>query len=321
MYWSFRHLVALIAVAVAFVGVALAYRISRALPEHFPAPASHTVESSLKAPDASFYDSMTPTPSPSVSSPANDQSIAAPSPQGPYISAESYLVGDVATGKVYLERNASEVLPVASMSKLITAIAATDTIRPTEKITITPEDYAVASDTSMISSGETFTMNELLYPMLLNSSNVAAEALASTKNRTKFLELMSSYAWEIGMSATFFADPSGLNPKNISTARDFFALAQYLYKNRPDILAITRTVASSTATTTDHGSHNFVSIHPFVSDPTFLGGKTGHTPEARDTMLTILNIAGQPIAVVVLSSDNRKADTDTLVELFKQASP
>jgi D-alanyl-D-alanine carboxypeptidase len=56
-----------------------------------------------------------------------------------------------------------------------------------------------------------------------------------------------------------------------------------------------------------------VSIHPFVKDPNFLGGKTGHTPEAKDTMLTILMIKGQPIAIIVLSSDDRKADTDYLL--------
>ena len=68
------------------------------------------------------------------------------------------------------------------------------------------------------------------------------------------------------------------------------------------------------ATTTEHGAHDFVSIHPFVNDPRFIGGKTGHTDEAADTMLTILNIGGQPIAFIVLGSNDRTKDTSLLVD-------
>ncbi len=171
----------------------------------------------------------------------------------------------------------------------------------------------MASDTSKLYAGEKFPVKDLLYPLLLNSSNVAAEALASSSDRTKFLELMSSYSWEVGMPSTFFADPSGIDPRNESTAKDFFALARYLYSSRPDLLAITRTVGLEVATTSDHGGHLFASIHPFVNDPGFIGGKTGHTPEAKDTLLTIMNIGDQPIAIVIIASDGRERDTRLLI--------
>jgi D-alanyl-D-alanine endopeptidase (penicillin-binding protein 7) len=163
-------------------------------------------------------------------------------------------------------------------------------------------------------------MHELLFPLLLNSSNVAAEALASTTNRSHFLELMSGYAWEVGMPSTYFADPSGLDPRNAASARDFFALAQYLYSSRPEILSITRTPYVAVATTTDHGAHEFKSIHPFVTDPRFIGGKTGRTPQAGDTMLTIMNIENKPIAIIVLGShyDGRAADTRILISRVEQ---
>ena len=90
-----------------------------------------------------------------------------------------------------------------------------------------------------------------------------------------------------------------------------FALARYIYKYRPDIFELTRTQKFSVATTTDHGAHAFFSIHPFVTDPRFVGGKTGHTDEAGDTMLTILHVAGHNLAFIVLGAGNGERTRDT----------
>ncbi len=234
------------------------------------------------------------------------------------ISARSYLVGNVRTGEIYLSNRPDVVLPVASMSKLVTAIAAIETIPMDREIYIDDMGPEVWPDSSKIGAGESFTTEELLYPLLLSSSNIAAEAMASSSGRIPFLELMSSYAWEVGMPKTFFADPSGLSSLNISTAKDFFALAKYLYGERQDILSLTRMPMAHTSSTSDHGSHEFISTHPFVNNPDFLGGKTGRTPEARETMLTIMSIKGEPIAFVILSSENRKADTEALIRKYQE---
>lgn len=232
------------------------------------------------------------------------------------VTAYAYVVGNVETGQIYLEHNSSAVLPVASMSKLVTAFVATNELDLDKVIEINETAAAAPPDKSGIKKGERFTVRELLQPLLLSSSNVAAEALLSSTDRTKFLELMSGYSWEIGMPSTYFADPSGVNPKNIASARDLFALAKYLYNSRSDILSITRTVGTDIGTTTEHDSHLFVSTHPFSADPRFLGGKTGRTPEAGDTMLTILKLANKPIAIVVLGSkyEGRAGDTKILAE-------
>ena len=232
------------------------------------------------------------------------------------ITAKAYLVGNVETGKIYFERNSAKQLPVASMSKLVTAIIATETLDPNSVIEITPSEAIAPPDGSGIGAGEKFTVKELLYPMLLNSSNIAAEAIASSSGRIKFMELMSSYAWEVGMPQAYFADPSGIDPHNQASAKDIFFLGQYLYKFRPDILAITRIANLNIATTSEHGTHNFTSIHPFVNDTRFIGGKTGRTKEAGETMLTILRINSQAIAFVVMGSEigARAGDTRLLIE-------
>ncbi len=248
-----------------------------------------------------------------ASSTDQDSSSKTPEIKKSPISAKAFLVGNVETGEIYMYRNMNAVLPVASMSKLITAVASIDQYSLSGTTTIS-EANLDRPDSVKYTSGEIFTVEEALQPLLISSSNIMAEALASTSNRAKFMELMSSYAWEIGMPATYFADPSGISPLNISSASDFFALAKYLYKLRPDILKITKMDKVIMSTTTEHGYHEIVSTHPFIYYPSYLGGKTGRTPQAKDTMLSILKIKDQPIAIIVLGSDNRKADSDYLIK-------
>ncbi|MFA6404883.1 MAG: hypothetical protein WCW03_02705 [Candidatus Paceibacterota bacterium] len=237
------------------------------------------------------------------------------------ITARAYLIGNVATGKIIYEKNSAIDMPVASMSKLITAIVATDSMSSTTKISIF-DPITVPIDQSGINSGESFTLNELLYPLLLDSSNISAEAIASSSGRANFIEQMSGYAWEVGMPKAYFADPSGISPHNIASAQGIFSLAQYLYKFRRDILELTRITNYEVATTSDHGSHIFRSIHPFVYDERFLGGKTGRTPEAGETMLTILEISKQPIAFIIMGSyyGNRENDTRIIINALKSGT-
>jgi serine-type D-Ala-D-Ala endopeptidase (penicillin-binding protein 7) len=217
------------------------------------------------------------------------------------VTASAYLVGNILTGKVYLSSRPDLVSPVASMSKLMTAIVATNIFDPESVIEITPPETMVASDTSNLQAGERFLFKDIVYPLLLNSSNVAAEAIASSSSsRSYFMDTMSNTAWEVGMPNAYFADPSGLDPRNQASAKDIFKLAQYIYSHRPDIFDITRTPHANMATTTDHGSHNFDSTHPFVTDVRFIGGKTGRTLQAGETMLTVLRIDSQPIAFIVI---------------------
>ncbi|MCX6719351.1 MAG: serine hydrolase, partial [Candidatus Taylorbacteria bacterium] len=210
--------------------------------------------------------------------------LSPPNDEKPSVTARAYLVGNVATGRVYFGENISRTLPVASMSKLVTAITAMDRIASSSIIEITIEEASTSPDASNLQPRERFTMNELLYPLLLDSSNVAAEAIASSSDRVAFKKAMAGYAWEIGMPSSYFADPSGIDPQNTASAMDVLGLAKYLFRFHSDILAITRICSFPVATTTDHGAHVFKSIHPFVDDPRFIGGKTGRTSAAKETM-------------------------------------
>ena len=277
-----------------------------------PAPAKVSVSPIVAGSPSEADGSQTPV---AASKPAK----VPPAPV-PESHPRAYLVGNVATGQIYLESNQDKALPVASMSKLITAFAATDEMATSTIIDITPASLEVATDTARLSAGESFTLGDILYPLLLDSSNTVAESIASSSDRAAFMEKMRGYAWVIGMPSSFFADPSGLSPENVASARDMFALARYLYKDRSDILAITRNGTTTVDADADHGAHVFVSTHPFVSDPRFLGGKTGRTPEAGETMITLLQIDDQPIAFIVLGSRYGEREADTKALIAKTAS-
>jgi D-alanyl-D-alanine endopeptidase (penicillin-binding protein 7) len=306
-----RYLVAAVAAVLGCACTAAAVRISK----HAEAGSSFfllSYERPILRTDPGFFDYILGKKSSSSLASNNEES---------QITAKSYLVGNVLTGKIYIKSNDNSPLPVASMSKLVTAVAATDMLSPDATIEITNKNLSVPPDGTNLYENEKFTLSELLYPMLVASSNVAAEAIASTMaDRDTFTEGMVSYAKEIGMSKSFFADPSGINPQNVASAQGIFALAKYLYKSRPDILAITRTGEQMMASTSLHAAHEVVSTHPFIYDRRFLGGKTGRTPEAGETMLTILNINDQPIAFIVLGSHigTREWDTRQLIERYEK---
>lgn len=232
------------------------------------------------------------------------------------ISAEAYIVVNLDTGSTYIERNSVKVLPIASVSKLMTAITVMDRKDISDGIIVGKDVIDNIPDMIKYRAGEKFSVDDLMHALLLNSSNISAHVLASSSGMISFLENMSSKAWEIGMSSTFFADPSGLSDKNISSVKDLSILMKYLYDSRQDLLALTRIPKYSIATTSDHGSYEFVNTHPFVNTPGFIGGKTGNTPEAGGTLVTLIRINNIPVGIAVLGSrlEWRAEDTKKIIE-------
>ncbi|HEX7724460.1 MAG TPA: hypothetical protein VF438_01850, partial [Candidatus Paceibacterota bacterium] len=217
MIWQHRGLVAIIVVAATIVGIAAGAKLAQIQ----QAEKYGSINITLQQPDSggtsknnpvqiskNFYKPTAPTTIPkttqkpvaTATKTPTKSSAATPPADG--ISAESYIVGNLDTGDVYLEKNADAVLPFASMSKLITALVETNIYTKNDRITIPHTSEDIAPDLSGVREGETFTAQELIYPMLMTSSNIAAEAFASSASstsRTEFLNLMNGYSWEIGM--------------------------------------------------------------------------------------------------------------------------
>ncbi len=246
----------------------------------------------------------------------------APKPAKPLISAEAYLVGNLDTGEVYIEHNPASVFPIASLSKLVTAMIATHSMKPEQKITINQPMLDAYGDAGHLTLGETFTVSELLYPLLLESSNDAAEAIAQGFGYAEFIFSMNSFVKELMMKSTSFRDPSGLSSGNYSNADDLFTLSRYLYAYERSLLDLSRQSRMELASSTDHGAHTFVTINPFPGDPHFIGGKTGRTNEAKESMISLFSYPQNgkvyPIVIIVLRSDWSTREIDSSI-LFEQA--
>jgi lipoprotein-anchoring transpeptidase ErfK/SrfK len=149
----------------------------------------------------------------------------------PTIAAEKYLVADLGSDSVLFEKGLNATSSVASITKLVTALVSAEYIDLDRVITITPNVLASTSKPRLKVGQEISTYN-LMFPLLMESSNEAAEAMARQIGRERFVNLMNQKAKSLGMTSSHFADPAGVSGDNVSTAQDLFALAKYIYNNR-----------------------------------------------------------------------------------------
>ena len=196
---------------------------------------------------------------------------------------------------------------IASLSKLMTALISVEAVNHFRDVTITAEDVEVEGDTGGLQKGDEIEVGELLWPLLLSSSNDAAYVIARQIGKNQFMRLMNEKAASLGLVQTLFKEPSGLDPENKSTALDMFRLTQHLWSNKRSILEMTEKRSYKT----------WRNIHPFVSKSAFSGGKTGFIPEAGRTIVSVFSLPfgefnERPVAVVVLGSENLQADVERL---------
>ncbi|MFA6475816.1 MAG: serine hydrolase [Candidatus Paceibacterota bacterium] len=238
------------------------------------------------------------------------------------LSAGAYLVSDLNSKEIIVGRNENQVSPIASVTKLVTAIIAEDLIKPDQQIVVTKEAWQTYGDTGQLVVGEKMPLKMMLYPLLLTSSNDAAEAIAISYGREKFLAKMNEFVKKIGMDHTNFSDPSGLSPDNLSTPADLSKLAVYLYQKKPKLLAITR------ETSYRYGRHTWSNYNNVALMKYYIGGKNGYTTEANRTLVSLFEVPisssssanskvvekkKRLLAVVLLQSDDKKKDAKSLI--------
>jgi len=226
------------------------------------------------------------------------------------ISASGYIIRNITRGVTIDERSADRTLPIASLTKLITAVVAQRSIDPEERVIITRSIMSTYGNTAQFKIGETFPAKDLYYPLLMVSSNDAAEALAQAHGRQKFIEEMNELAQSIGAYRTYFDDPSGLSPHNISTAWDMVLILEWVRTHYPDVIAIT------TEKTRVVRAHTWINPTHFLNWSTYIGGKNGYIPEAALTGASLFRLGPNKdiYAVVVLGSDSRDGDVIKLLE-------
>lgn len=234
----------------------------------------------------------------------NNASIGLPDKGNRGVGAKSFIIKNLANGQIIDSRQADTMMPVASLSKLVTAVVARKVIEPAAHITITDEIIATYGNTAYFKSGETYRAEDLYYPLLMVSSNDAAEAFARYYGRKHFIEAMNDFTQSIGAYHSYFADPSGLSPESRSSASDMAIILDWIRKYDPDILAITQQKSKKIR------DHLWENPTHFLNWSNFAGGKNGFIPEAGLTGAAIFTFGRNktPYAVVVLGSENRDDD-------------
>jgi len=208
--------------------------------------------------------------------------------------------------------------PIASLTKLMTAVVAFEKIEPAEIIIITKEAVASEGVAGSFSEGEKFRLNDLVKSMMLVSSNDAAEAIALHFGKEEFIKAMNSKALELGMNQTNFVDVTGISTRNQSTINDLIRLTEYIRLFEPGILGTSRKVKDTIIEVRTGKRRTLVNINYFAGDRDFVGGKTGSTPEAGGNLISIFNIADGPKTVIVLGTEDRFGETTKIKESLWQ---
>lgn len=243
----------------------------------------------------------------------------------PEISAKSYLVADLNSGFVFTEKNSNEQLSIASLTKLMTAVVIAENVDLRKSILIEPEMLEAYGTTQGLEAGKSFRVVELFYPLLIESSNDAAETLSYFLSRKRTIEMMNEKAKAILMENTEFVDPYGFDLKNVSTAQDLFQLARYILNNRPPILEITKGKQVRSFGEVRFNIKDFWNKNVFINDPNFVGGKTGYLPQSKYTAIFIFKFLTQDektrdidIVIILLDSEDNKTDTQKIYKWLQE---
>ncbi len=261
------------------------------------------------------------------------------------LSTPSFLVGDVSSGEVLVSRKSTSTYPLASVTKLMTAIVTKENIDLHHEAVVTREAYNTFGNEGELMLGEKILVSDLLVPLLIESSNKGAEVLAYDYGREDFLKLMNGKAKQLRMNSTYYNDASGLDARNVSSPNDLFRLAQFTKRTYPEIFDTTR-IREYTIY-----SHAWKNQNAFLLRSDFKGGKNGFIDEAKKTTVSLFDITlpvyhivtteiasstasssavttsekiktnktiTKTFAVIILYSNDRNTDAAALINYVKQ---
>lgn len=219
-------------------------------------------------------------------------------------SSVAYVI-DQDTQEVLLSKNDNAILPIASITKLMTGLVIRESnLIMDEPITITHEDVDTEKgSSSRLRPGTTLTRGELLHLALMSSENRAAHALGRTypQGLHAFIQQMNLKASQLGMNDTNYAEPTGLSSKNQSSAKDLATLVAYA-ANDPML----RELTTSGGTAVEVGKHTlkYKSTNRLVTNPQWDIDlqKTGYISEAGQCLVMQAKIAGRKLVMVFLDS-------------------
>lgn len=243
----------------------------------------------------------------------------------PVVNARAALVMDSQTGEVLYSKNTNAALPIASITKLMTAVVIADArLNMSEDITLQSVDFAGAggkNSSSTLRAGDSMNRAEVLLLALMKSENPAAAALARTYpgGRAAFIAAMNTKAKSLGMTSAHYYESTGLDPRNIASARDLGILVSAAYQ-----YGLIRQFSTTPSYDFNLGYRVLKSnnTNALVRN----GGwninisKTGYINEAGRCVVMHTTLNNRPAIVVLLGADSSQARTEDAMRLMNWTS-
>jgi len=243
------------------------------------------------------------------------------------LKSSAALVLDQDTNEVLFSKNSEAVLPIASLTKLMTAVVVTEANLPMDEVlSITQDDVDTEKHSgSRLRVGTQLTRGEMLHLALMSSENRAAHALGRQYpgGQEAFVTAMNAKAQELGMSDTHYVEPTGLSSRNQSSARDLATLVK---------AAHTHQIIRELSTTPEHQvaigrrQVQFRNTNLLVRNPTWDIGlqKTGYISEAGRCLVMQAQLAGRKLIMVFLDSAgkySRIGDAERVRKWINETAP
>ncbi len=236
------------------------------------------------------------------------------------LTAQAAFFVETGSGQVLFEKNAHDRLRIASLTKIMTMIVGLEQMPPSRMLLVTEEASDMEPDKMYLGAGEKLSFEEVLQGMLLVSANDGAEAVAenATGRRSEFIQLMNSKARNIGMKDTRFINPTGLEEdgrEHFSSAYDVSLMSYYAIHTFPFLTDISKQPHIYIPATDTHKEYDLYNgVNLLTTYEGVVGFKTGYTPEAGLTLVTVARREGKEVIGVLLGCTNRRDDAKRLLD-------
>lgn len=234
----------------------------------------------------------------------------------PELSAKAVFVKDLGTDTILFQKNASERLPIASTTKIMTALVASNYFKP-NSVLIVGQSSQVSGSKVGLNYGEDLSFRSLLYGMLLNSGNDAAYAIAENYpgGVLGFVSAMNKKVNDLKLLNTHFENPAGFDSINhYSSAKDLSIVTEEALKDS-QLARIFATKETNIVSLDKKYTHNLANLNKLLSTVRGVSGvKTGFTEIAKENLVTLVNRDNHKILTVVLGSDDRFGESTKLIE-------
>jgi len=227
------------------------------------------------------------------------------------------IVFDVKTGRVLWRLNPLQPMPIASITKIMTALLVAENTRNSDEVLITPDAlHYSGSGVGLLPKGRHVSVKALLYGLLLPSGNDASIALADHVAHTqpRFVRMMNAKARSLGLKCTHYVSPHGLEPGNRSCAADLAALSRIVLA-KARLATIVRSAHAVVRFPIKGGKLWLNNTNPLLrmGYPGTIGLKTGDTDEAGHCLIAVVKRGARTIGVVLLNSPNPQRQARTLL--------